>query len=290
MKSILFCSYTFLVRREPVKPVTTHLCCTRGSGRVPCNMGWMWTESELARHRCWKPGAITKPIRELMAYFLNDYPVDVVGTSRRHCRRRGQGRGNEPETEPESLVQHPTLHISKKHDEYTITLRPLKDPKTLALAANPYASMKPVVFRIVKDPIESGKRQIKLSLKESGFPVCTCNQPISRCFCRSHVDKKIVEHAVKTLAEERGWDDICDTFIFDDLSDSDSENELDFGVTPPAGVVKPERLRKPDRVHSETQYDPNDWAMPTMFPHPPSALVQYGGCVVGERRGRFPGS
>ncbi|KAL7731190.1 hypothetical protein ACLKA6_014381 [Drosophila palustris] len=281
--------YTFLVRKEPVRPVTTHLCCAGGSGRVPCHMGWNWTKSELARHRCWKPGAIAKPIRELMAYFLRDYPVDTMGTSRRHCRRRGLDQGKAKESNPEEqLVQHPTLHISKKHDEYTITLRPLKDPKTLAVAANPYANMKPVVFRIVKDPIASGKRAIKISLKDSGFPVCSCNQPIAKCFCRSHVDKKIVEHAVNKLAQERGWQDISDTFVFDDLSESDSENELDFGVTPPAGVIKPERLHKPDITNTETQYDPNDWAMPTMFPHPPSALVQYGGCVVGERRGRFP--
>ncbi|KAH8311086.1 hypothetical protein KR044_004324, partial [Drosophila immigrans] len=278
--------YTFLEPKPPVNPVTTHQSCAGDRGRVPCNMGWKWTASELARHRCWKPGAIMKPIRQLMAYFLRDYPADVVGITKRHCRWRGQSQDG---VEEESLVQHPTLHIVKKHDEYIITLRPLKDPKTLAVAANPYANMKPVVFRIVKDPIAAGEREIKTTLKdELGYAVCTCNQPIAECFCRSHVDKLIVQQAVRSLAEARGWQDISDSFVFNDLSESDSENELDFGVTPPAGVVKPERLRQPDRAHCETQYDSNDCAMPTMFPHPPTALVQYGGCVVGERRGRFP--
>ncbi|XP_034117582.1 uncharacterized protein LOC117576695 [Drosophila albomicans] len=281
--------YTFLESKPPVKPVTTHQCCARGKGRVPCNMGWMWTANELARHRCWKPGAITKPIRELMSYFLRDYPVDVIGTSRRHCGKRKPGQSDDvSQTEEEPLVQHPTLHIVKKHDEYIITLRPLKDPKTLSVAANPYANMKPVVFRIVKDPVAAGEREMKMTLQDNGFPVCTCNQPIANCFCRSHNDKLIVEQAVRSLAAERGWKDITGSFVYNDLSDSDSDNELDFGVTPPAGVIKPERMRQPDRAHCETQYDPNDWAMPTMFPHPPSALVQYGGCVVGERKGRFP--
>ncbi|XP_030558895.1 uncharacterized protein LOC115761306 [Drosophila novamexicana] len=278
--------YTFLVRKDNSRQPSTHHTCSRGSGRVPCHMGWMWTESELARHRCWKPGAIKKSIRQLMAYFLRDYPADKIGNSRFHYRRRRQSSNQPVEEEP--LIQHPTLHITKKYDEYTITLRPLKDAKSLAVDANPYANMKPVVFRIIKDPITTGMRNIKISLKDKGYPVCSCHQPVASCFCRSHVDQKIVAQEVKLLSEERGWRDVSDIFVYSDLSESDSDNELEFGVTPPAGVVKPERRRKPDRVNCETQYNENDWAMPTQYPHPASALVQYGGCVLGERKARFP--
>ncbi|EDV93211.1 uncharacterized protein LOC6563770 [Drosophila grimshawi] len=278
--------YTFLVRKDNLRPeVKTHHSCARELGRVPCHMGWLWTASELGRHRCWKPGAIKKPIREIMAYFLRDYPADRVVQSRFHYRR--QLNQNAADNK-EPLIQHPTLHITKHRDEYVVTLRPLKEPKTLAKAANPYENMKPVVFRICKDPIAMGKRNIKLALKERGYPVCTCKQTVSKCHCRSHIDKKIFAQDVKMLSEEQGWTDIGDTFTYSDLSDSDSDDELEFGVTPPAGIVKPERLRKPDRVNCETQYNENDWAMPTMYPHPASALVQYGGCVTGERKNRFP--
>ncbi|EDW14347.1 uncharacterized protein LOC6572780 [Drosophila mojavensis] len=278
--------YTFLVRKDTIRQPNTHHTCSQGSGRVPCHMGWMWTKSELAaHHKSWKPGAIKKSIRELMAYFLKDYPADKIVNSRFHYRTR-----KEPDkcAVEEPLIQHPTLHIVKKHDEYTITLRPLKDAKTLAVAANPYANMKPVVFRISKDPIATGKRNIKLGLNDRGYDVCTCHQPVSRCFCRSHIDQKLLVEDVKILSAEQGWQDVSDTFVYSDLSESDSDNELEFGVTPPAGIVKPERCNRPDRVNCETQYNENDWAMPTMYPHPPNAQVQYGGCVIGERKDRFP--
>ncbi|KAH8417896.1 hypothetical protein KR222_007851, partial [Zaprionus bogoriensis] len=285
--------YTFLEPQEQLKKQKmAHLCCARDSGRVPCHMGWMWTRSELARHRCWKPGAIMKPIRQIMAYFLKDYPADVINPSRFHCKRNRRGKQNEvsvdDQVEEEPLIQHPMLHITKHRDDYVITLRPLKDPDVLSKAANPFANMKPMVFRITKDPVAAGMRDIKQKLKEQGLEPCTCKQPVASCFCRTHVEQKIVEHAVRTLAAERGWRDITSCFVYDEASETESENELDFGVTPPAGVIKPERLVHADRVNTDTQYDDNDWAMPTMYPHPPSPQVQYGACVSGERKGRFP--
>ncbi|ALC46247.1 CG31029, partial [Drosophila busckii] len=276
--------YTFLVRSSEVeRPRFSHTSCAGDNGRIPCHMGWMWTKSELARYRDWKPGAISKTIRSLMAYFLRDYPLDRIPLSRYHYRKRLISL--EPPEEP--LVQHPTLHITRRHDEYVITLRPLKDPKTLAVCANPYAEMKPVVFRIVKDPIAAGKRALKLKLMEKGYPVCTCKLPVNDCFCRSVVDKKVMQQEVQGMCLDRGWPNMNDTFVYSDLSEDDSDNEFEFGVTPPAGIIKPERLRHPDRINSETQYEVNDWAMPTMYPHPPNPHVQYAGCVVGERKAKF---
>lgn len=181
------------------------------------------------------------------------------------------------------------LQISKQEDEYVITLRPLKAPDVLSKAANPFEDMRPMVFRISKDPIATGIREIKRTLKDKGFAPCTCEQPVARCFCRSYLDQKVVAYEVKTLSEARGWKDIGKTFVYRDSSESenDSDKELEFGVTPPAGVIKPERRRRPDRVNTDTQYLDNDWAMPTMYPHQPNPHVQYGACVSGERKGRF---
>lgn len=231
-----------------------------------------------------------KPIREMMSYFLKDYPADTLNPSRYHCpyrRRSGAMPVEAPEEQP--LVQHPMLHITKKEDEYVITLRPLKRPDVLTKSVNPFEEMEPMVFRISKDPIMLGMREIKRALKEKGYPTCTCNQPVAKCFCRSYLDQKVVAYEVKTLSEARGWKDVGKTLVYQDSSESEdeSEKELDFGVTPPAGVIKLERRCQPDRVNVDTQYADNDWAMPTMYPHPPNPHVQYGACVTGERKGRF---
>lgn len=186
-------------------------------------------------------------------------------------------------------MQHPTLHISRKGDEYIITLRPLKDPKALASSANPYADMKPVVFRITKDPMAAGLRQMRVNLQDKGFAPCTCRRPVASCFCRSHIEKKRIQYEVENECRQRGWPNNSDTFVYSPNSDDDdSDREYEFGVTPPAGVIKPERVRQPDRAHVETQYVDHDWAAPTMYPHPANMLVQYGGCVMGERKKMFP--
>lgn len=233
-----------------------------------------------------------KPIRQLMEYFLTDYPADTLNQARIHNRRRRQLLGLEvdkPKPIEEPLVQHPMLYITKNEDDYVITLRPLKSPEVLAKAANPFENMKPIMFRIRKDPIATAMKEIRRSLKEKGFPLCECKQPVAKCFCRSYLDQKVIEYEVKKLSEKQGWKDISDTFIYDEGSDSDSESEkeLEFGVTPPAGVIKPERRLRPDRVNVPTQYEDKDWAMPTAFPHPPNPYVQYAGCTFGERKGRF---
>ncbi|KAH8247429.1 hypothetical protein KR038_004115 [Drosophila bunnanda] len=282
--------YTFLKRhKRPTDPRIGHTACISdgacsGYCKVPCHMGWMWTKSEMARYKSWRPGAISKPIRQLMAYFLRDYPADNICISRYHYLRR-KGRKEKPEQEP--LVQHPTLQISRRGDEYVITLRPLKDPKALAVSANPYADMKPVVFRITKDPMAVAVRELRQYLRDKGFAPCTCGRPLPNCFCRSHIDKQRIQYEVDQICRRRGWPINSETFIYCGDDDDDSDREYEFGVTPPAGVIKPERQPRPDRTNAETQYMENDWADPSMFPHPPSMLAQYGACVMGERKKEF---
>ncbi|EDW39384.1 GL14070 [Drosophila persimilis] len=284
--------YTYFdIQKKKVCPHIGHRRCISdskytGYRKVPCHMGWMWTKSDMARFKTWRPGAISRPIRQLMAYFLKDFPVDTICLSRYHYRNK---RPDPEDPLQEALVQHPTLHILKKRDEYIITLRPLKDPHSLALCANPYADMKPVVFRITKDPSAARLREMKMLLKEKGFPPCKCNRPVTSCYCRSHIDKKRLEYEVESMLKQRGWPEKIKTFFYSPITgdESDSEEEYEFGVTPPAGVIKPERLKKSHVKHTETQYNENDWAMPSMFPHPPNPYVQYGACVLGERKKRF---
>ncbi|XP_060650483.1 uncharacterized protein LOC132787458 [Drosophila nasuta] len=275
---------------SPVDPLEHrrqgHVHCHQDEHKVPAHMGWLWTQSPMAQRPGWRPGAIRRSIRELMSYFLKDFPVDSIPISKYMSYHRQKPQPEEEEVETaENLVQRPTLHIEKKNDEFLITLRPLKDAETLKQAANPYANMKPVQFRIVKNPLLKQIRELKRCLKKMGFSKCKCHRPVMQCYCRSFIDKKQLVDEVQRQCRKRNMEGCeCDIVLSDT---SDSEAEFDFGVTPPAGLMHPERLKRTHVTHTETQYNENDWAMPTMYPHPPNAQVQYGGCVVGERQKRF---
>ncbi|XP_034486875.1 uncharacterized protein LOC117791276 [Drosophila innubila] len=263
-----------------------HAHCREDEHKVPAHMGWLWTQHPLAQRPGWRPGAIRRSIRELMSYFLKDFPVDSIPISKyMSYHNQKPCPPIDHEEKPEDLVQLPTLHIEKKNDEYLITLRPLKDADTLKRAANPYANMKPVQFRIVKNPLLKQVREMKRCLKNMGFSKCKCHKPVMECYCRSFIDKKQLVEEVQRQCIKRNMDSCEYDLVLSDTSDS--EAEFDFGVTPPAGLMHPERLKATHITHTETQYNENDWAMPTMYPHPPNAQVQYGGCVVGERQGKF---
>ncbi|XP_017871507.1 PREDICTED: uncharacterized protein LOC108619435 [Drosophila arizonae] len=268
-------------------PRLGHTNCFDDGRMVPGHMGWLWTDNPLAKLPGWRPGAIRRSIRELMGYFLKDYPVDSVPISKYMSYHKQKPKpSHEMEEKPEDLVQLPTLHIEKKNDEYLITLRPLKDPDTLKRAANPYANMKPVQFRIVKNPLLKKVRELKRCLKNMGFSKCKCHRPVMQCYCRSFIDKKQLVDELQRQCAKRELHNCENELVLSDTTDS--EAEFDFGVTPPAGLMHPERLKVSHRTNAETQYNENDWALPTMYPHPPNAYVQYGGCVIGERKDRFP--
>lgn len=268
-------------------PRQGHANCHQDGHMVPGHMGWLWTDNPLAKRPGWRPGAIKRSIRQLMGYFLKDFPVDSVPISKYMSYQKHKPQPcNEVEERPDDLVQFPTLHIEKKNDEYLITLRPLKDAETLKRAANPYANMRPVQFRIVKDPVLRQVRDMKRCLKKMGYSKCKCHRPVMRCYCRSFINKKQLVEEVQRQCAKRNLPNCEYDLVLSDTTDS--EAEFDFGVTPPAGLVHPERLKTTHVVNVETQYNENDWAMPTMYPHPPNAQVQYGGCVLGERKDRFP--
>ncbi|ALC46248.1 Ppi1, partial [Drosophila busckii] len=286
MKSRLYTKLDVNLRDEDTPRMNKHDKCYEVPHSVPAHMGWLWTEFPLAQIRGWRPGAIRRSIRELMSYFLKDFPLDTIPVSKymSYIKQNRPPKGPPPEN-LEGVQQQPTLHIEKKNDEYIITLRPLKDAATLARSANPYANMKPVQFRIVKNPLLKQIRDLKRCLKNMGFSKCKCHKPVMDCYCRSFIDKKRLISAMQQECQRRQLPCCEEELVLSDTSDS--EAEYDFGVTPPAGLVHPERLKTTHVTNTETQYDENDWAMPTMYPHPPNAQVQYGGCVIGERQQRF---
>ncbi|XP_017131834.1 uncharacterized protein LOC108149001 [Drosophila elegans] len=254
--------------------------------KVPSHMGWLWTAHPLASKPGWRPGAIRRSIRGLMRYFLKDFPVDNVPVSKYMSYYNHKKSPKTPAGEkPEDLVQVPTLHIEKKNDVYTITLRPLKDAKTLSRSANPYVNMKPVQFRIVQNPLVKELRDLKRCLKGMGFSKCSCHKPLMTCYCRSFVDKKRLIYHVRKECERRRIESCEDDLVLTDTSDS--EAEFDFGVTPPAGLMHPERLKSTHVTNTAVQYDERDWVMPSLYPHMPDATVQYESCVMGERQKPF---
>ncbi|XP_036322652.1 uncharacterized protein LOC118736743 [Rhagoletis pomonella] len=251
-------------------------CFNLGKKNVPRNMGWLWNLDTSGKRRGWKPGAIRKPIKEIMRFFLKDYPADTIRVSQYAYRDQGKGDGKDSE---EQIVQRPTLHICKKNDEYFITLRPLKDPEALKECADPYLNMKPIQFKITKNPLMVEMSKLKRCLKDMGFAKCTCHKPVVECFCRSFLDKKRLEYQVSKECRKRKISCCNSTLVLSDTTDSDVE--FDFGVTPPAGVVKPERLKKPHLVNHGTQYVENDWNVQPKYPLPPNRFMKSYNCATG---------
>ncbi|XP_065360794.1 uncharacterized protein LOC135954531 [Calliphora vicina] len=273
--------YDYQLVRQNCETQIGHKTCINGfAGRknVPPNMGWLWNIHNSGK---WKPGAIRKPIKELMRYFLKDFPADTLLVSQYSYRKISNSRN--PNVPPHvSLEQKPTLYIHKKNGEYIITMRPLKPLEVLKDAADPYENMKPIQFRIVKNPQLEAIRNLKKCLKEMGFKKCTCHRPIMYCYCRTFLEKKKLEYQCNKECCERQLESCCDSLVLSDTSDS--EAEFDFGVTPPVGVIKPEKLKKINLVNVGTQYAELDWNPEPLFPRPPNKYMQMYQCAVGERK------
>ncbi|XP_055848674.1 uncharacterized protein LOC129913821 [Episyrphus balteatus] len=245
------------VRKYP-GTLVGHKACVSSGKVVPGNMGWLWTANTIGIRNGWKPGAIRKPIKEIMNYFLKDYPVDSLNVSR-HGRKKISKRVSE------ELIQKPTLHICKKNGAYVITMRPIKEATLLKSCADPYVPMKPIQFKIVKNPLKACANEIKSLLKKK-FDKCSCHKPIAECFCRTFLQKKRLEFELNKACRQKGIPNLKNSLILSDTSES--ETEFDFGVTPPAGVIKPQLKNKPDLACHETQYNEKDWIIKPTIPKP----------------------
>lgn len=246
--------YCYPKRKPVLKSAFSHDECVPESCRVPANMGWLWNRDEKAMKRGWRPGKIGRSIRELMTYFLTEFPVDTLPTTQETTALKRPSLLPEPE---EELVQKPTLHIQKRNGKYFVTMHPLKREQELKRSADPYAKTDPIQFIVTKDPIELKRRQIKRYLKEIGFKKCECNEPISKCTCRSYIEKERLENSLKDICDVLQTSTLKDMFCLSDTTDSESHLNIEF--TPPAGIIKPHLKEKPDIAEMCTQYQEKDY-------------------------------
>lgn len=251
-------------------------------------MGWLWSADATGLRTGWKPGAIRKSIKVLMNHFLDNTTGSMPKKQKDTqlcCGAKHKEGPEKDEDDEDDYTKKPALHICKKDGVYYVTLRPLKDSVTLKDCSDPYVDMKPIQFKITKNPILLELRQLKQCLKAMGFPKCTCHKPISQCCCRSFLDKKKLEYQCYKECRRRNLEACSDTLVLSDTSDS--EAEFDFGVTPPAGVPHPHRcLKKRRKVSTGTQYENNDWNTTVEYPKKISKYDKLYNCAVGERFGK----
>lgn len=231
--------------------VIGHRECIHHGSSVPPHMGWMWNVKTLGINKIrkgWRPGAIRKPIKELMQHFLVSYPLDNVPVS-----KHGGRKLRILENDSRSLKQKPTLQIIKKNGEYCIVMNPLKDSDTLKTAQDPYLHCEPLRFKLAKDPNIGKLYQLRQALKVKGFTLCGCSE-LDSCDHRSEKEKKLIKKELRKLTKCLGLPK--STELKDVPVDSESEMDLEF--TPPSAMLK-SGLRKPDVVCTETQYCVDDY-------------------------------
>ncbi|KAL9706195.1 hypothetical protein quinque_009713 [Culex quinquefasciatus] len=231
--------------------VMGHCECDARQGPVPPHMGWQWDVQTLGIGRIrkgWRPGAIRRPIKELMQHFLVSYPLDNVPVSRRRAAKRSEGE----EQPPSSGKQKPTLQIVKRNGEYIIEMNPLKDSETLKTTQNPYLPCEPIRFKLAKDPKTAKLHQLRQALKVR-FNLCECKD-LESCTHRHDKEKKIFQKELRKFSKRLG---LPKATSVKDLP-SESESELDLEFTPPSALLA-SGVRKPDVVCTETQYCEEDY-------------------------------
>ncbi|XP_032597978.2 uncharacterized protein LOC116806081 [Drosophila grimshawi] len=241
---------------------SVHKSCVKAQQRrVSRRHGWNWSDSKEARKYGWRPGAIFRPIKKIMNFFLyppkdNAYAI---------CRAL-------KEVELQNKYQLPILNVCKKNGNIFITLRAVN---------NPNVQMKPIVFKIAKTELAIALSEIKKKLKEKGFPKCTCHKTLMMCVCRNHVEKKRLESALQKECEHRGMENCVDHLVLTDTSDS--EMEYDFDVSPPAGSTKHPLQVKPILVNHATQTSRKHRLVPPSYPIKHSPFWRTYDCAAGDR-------
>ncbi|XP_002137441.2 uncharacterized protein [Drosophila pseudoobscura] len=239
-----------------------HKYCVRQQGGVPRDHGWSWNKSYEACEMGWRPGAIRRPIVQLMKFFL----LDKQESAFKKCK----------DAEAEELakeLQQPVLNVCKKNGEIFITLRPLG---TLGMR------QKPIIFRVVKSELAVALRKIKRILKEKGFRKCTCHQTLMMCTCRNTLEKKQLASALDKQCQRHCIAPCADHLVLTDTSES--EMEFDFNVTPPAGTEQPQRQPKARSGNRGTQTSKKDREPPSpLYPIQQNPYYRSFDCGVGDR-------
>ncbi|XP_053673342.1 uncharacterized protein LOC128723606 [Anopheles nili] len=268
-------SYRFGKRHPGM--VMGHRNCMKQKPLVPAHMGWQWDICPPGidkRRPGWRPGAVRKPIMQLMQHFLKCYPLDNVPVStKKSVTFRGTDQGQDGEHQARG--QKPTLHITKKHGEYQITMNPLKDSETLQTTDDPYLPCKPIKFKLAKDPQRTKLYMLRDALKRKGLPLCGCKDLASCEHCTDR-EKRLLVEEVRRTAKVLGL--AAQTTVAD--VPSGSESELDVEFTPPSAILRPD-MRRPDVVVAETQYNVQDFQLKPM----PAETSSKGSKGKGPGRG-----
>ncbi|XP_034662767.1 uncharacterized protein LOC117897823 [Drosophila subobscura] len=240
-----------------------HKHCVRQPGGVSRNHGWAWSSSYEARKMGWRPGAIRRPIKKLMKFFLLDSTRE---SAFQKCKT----------AEAEELakeLQQPVLNVCKKNGEIFVTLRPLS---TLGMR------QKPITFRVVKSELAVALRQLKRILKEKGFRKCTCRQTLMMCTCRNTMEKQQLFRALNKECQRHCIAPCADQLILTDTSESDLE--FNFDVTPPAGTEQPYRRPKTRTGNRGTQTSKKDKVPPPpKYPAKQNPYWRAYNCAAGDR-------
>ncbi|EDW68293.2 uncharacterized protein [Drosophila virilis] len=252
-------------RKKLLKPghvSEAHKYCAKRMRPVSRRHGWAWASSQEARKYGWRPGAVLRPLKRVMNYFLNYSPENNADNT---CRKR-------VETEKEKVRQLPILNLSKKDGVIFITLRAVN---------NKNEEMKPIVFKVVKSDLAVALSEIKRKLKEKGFRKCTCHQTLMMCVCRDNEEKKHLEVAVQKECRRRGMENCVDHLVLTDTSDS--EMEFDFDVTSPAGVPQHPTPPKPCTVNRNTQTAVKEQKVSPIYPVKYTPYWRSLDCAAGDR-------
>jgi hypothetical protein len=151
------------------------------------------------------------------------------------------------------------LRVQKKLGEYTITMNPLKDSKTMACGGeSPYLPCPPIKFKLATDDERSEKmEEARQVLQSKGYMLCKCDS-ITQCRCRKHCVNEMLQCELKYLTHYLALDK---PITLKDLQVSDSEIDIEF--TPPSVTMTPKQKKGADNVTAETQYDQTDYALPS---------------------------
>ncbi|XP_060647586.1 uncharacterized protein LOC132785483 [Drosophila nasuta] len=252
------------VAKEPNRLISSlHKSCAKKSRGVSQRHGWDWSSTREARKHGWRPGAVLKPIKKVMKYFL-EYTPDQAPLA--ICKKMMQ-QAEEQER------QLPTLNMCKKNGEIFVTLRAINTDNV---------KMKPIVFKIVKSDLAVTLQQIKRKLKDLGFSKCTCHQSLMLCVCRAPVEKKALEAALQMECHRRGMESCVEHLVLTDTSESDME--FDFDVTPPAAVARQLAEVKPRMNHSTQTLGKQDLKVKPLYPiQNDSFYNRTYDCALGDR-------
>lgn len=220
-------------------------------------MGWNWHRNQQER-KCpaWRPGAIPRSIRELMTHFLSPDRCDTVPITKRFRAPRPADPQHYQQLPNDSTsASCPMIEVHRTAgDEYTVTMRPLKTGAQLRREAGaaPYMDCEPVRIRVSGNRDRQLLSRCRAALVRMGVRPCRCGHVAAECTCRNTSELRLMCAALRDCELRFG---VCGLAQRLSLRATRPQKEFVAEFTPPAAVQQ----RQPDRVQTETQYEPKDF-------------------------------